>query len=331
MEGSNQILKEELALLNEKLKISQSLIKIGFWEFDRIHRNIYLSYEAQNILRLNSDQSNITIEEFAQIIGEDQRLGLYEKVKNIEDESQNFDFEFILKPTTIDNEIWIKIIANTTIHSKKNPNTIIGIVQDISDQKKNEKILKKAKERAEEADILKSAFLANMSHEIRTPLNAILGFSQLLTNPNIANKQRNEYSEYITSSANNLLNLIRDIIDVSKIEAGKIIIEKSPCSINKVLKELKFTFEKEKETQAKNHIKLLLKEAVKDENFSIITDPFRFHQIMVNLIGNALKFIETGNIEFGYLIINEDWLQFYVKDSGIGIPDDKIELIFSRF
>jgi signal transduction histidine kinase/CheY-like chemotaxis protein/HPt (histidine-containing phosphotransfer) domain-containing protein len=324
-------LKEELDLLKEKLNISQSLVKIGFWEYNRISKQIFLSGEALDILGLKQDKSVIPVEEFARIISEEQRPWLYDTINEIGKESKEINFQVLLRPNASDNETWIKVIANNSTQSSKNPNIIIGIVQDISEQKKNEKLLKLAKERAEEADFLKSAFLANMSHEIRTPLNAILGFSQLLTNPEIPNNQRNEYSEYITSSANNLLNLVRDIIDVSKIEAGKIIIEKRECEVNKILKELKFTYEREKENQSKNHIEIEFKEAIHDNEFSIITDPFRFHQIMVNLIGNALKFIETGSIEFGYLVNNHEWLQFYVKDTGIGIPNDKIDLIFSRF
>jgi signal transduction histidine kinase/DNA-binding response OmpR family regulator len=324
-------LKEELDILKEKLNISQSLIKIGFWEFNRESKQIFLSEEALDILRIEKEKSTIPVEEFARIISEEQRPWLFDTINDIGKENRDIDFQILLKPILNEEEKWIKIIANTTSYSSKNPNIIIGIVKDISEQKRDEKLLKQAKERAEEADFLKSAFLANMSHEIRTPLNAILGFSQLLTNPNMPNKQRNEYSEYITSSANNLLNLVRDIIDVSKIEAGKMIIEKRDCEVNKILKELSFTFEKEKENQSKKHIQIILNEAIKDDEFSIITDPFRFHQIMVNLIGNALKFIENGFIEFGYQIINNDWLQFYVKDTGIGIPDDKIDLIFSRF
>jgi signal transduction histidine kinase/CheY-like chemotaxis protein/HPt (histidine-containing phosphotransfer) domain-containing protein len=324
-------LKDELDLLQEKLSISQSLVKLGIWEFNRETLKIHLSEEARRILNLGEDKTCISIEDFGIMIGQEKRQWLKNSMNTNGTETLDLDFEVLIEPNTNDSEKWIKVIVNSSTHSKKDPNLVFGIVQDISEQKKNEILLKKAKERAEEADFLKSVFLANMSHEIRTPLNAILGFSQLLTNKDIPDIQRNEYSQYITSSANNLLNLVRDIIDVSKIEAGIMVIEKKECEVNKVLEELKFTFEKEKMNNSKDHIEIKLNKALSNDNFSIVTDPFRFHQIMVNLIGNALKFIETGFIEFGYRVLNPDCLQFYVKDTGIGIPEDKIELIFSRF
>ncbi len=330
MEKFNNI-EKELALLKEKLRISQSLVKIGFWELNRLSKMIKLSDEAVLILKYKTGKTKLTIDEFCAFAAKDEIEILKNELLFLIDRKNNLDLEFTLSNETANKETIIKAIANCDVESKEAPNTIIGIVQDVSEQKNTEKILKKAKEKAEEADVLKSAFLANMSHEIRTPLNAILGFSRLLTNPDIENNQRKEYSEYITSSANNLLNLIRDIIDVSKIEAGKITLEKSKCLINKILKELKFTFEKEKNNQSKQHIDIKLSVASNDDSFAIYTDPFRFHQILVNLVGNALKFIETGFIEFGYVIHNKKLLQFYVKDTGIGIPDDKIDLIFSRF
>jgi len=322
-------LQEELSLLKEKLKISQSLVKIGFWELNRLIKKITLSEEAKQILQIDAHDT-LTIGKFAHAIGKKQFNDLNKQFADIGKDFQAIDFEFALQGAKNDNPLWIKVIANTTARSKQNPNIIMGIVQDITEQKRGEQQLLHAKERAEEADILKSAFLANMSHEIRTPLNAIVGFSKLLTNQDINNSQRNEYSEYITSSANNLLNLIRDIVDVSKIEAGKILIDESVCKVNEVLRELRFTFEREKENQLKSNIEIILNIPFNEENCAVKTDPYRFHQIMVNLIGNALKFIEKGYIEFGYMADNE-YLQFYVKDTGIGIPEDKKDLIFSRF
>ncbi len=330
MEKFNNI-EKELALLKEKLRISQSLVKIGFWELNRLSKMIKLSDESVLILQYKAEKTKLTIDEFSAFSESDEIGILKNGLLHLIERKSNLDLEFTLSNKNKDKETIIKVIANCDVDSKEAPNTIIGIVQDVSEQKNTERILKKAKEKAEEADVLKSAFLANMSHEIRTPLNAILGFSRLLTNQDLENNQRKEYSEYITSSANNLLNLIRDIIDVSKIEAGKITLEKGKCLVNKILKELKFTFNKEKSNQSKQHIDIKLNMASNDDNFAIYTDPFRFHQILVNLIGNALKFIETGVIEFGYVIHDKKLLQFYVKDTGIGIPNDKIDLIFSRF
>ena len=319
--------EKELALLKEKLRISQSLVKIGFWELNRITKVIKLSDEAALILKHKASHHELSLDEFCKFAINNEIELIKKRILSLIEKKSSLDLEFNL----YNKDAIIKLIANCTIESKEAPNIIIGIVQNITEQKKTETILKKAKEKAEEADVLKSAFLANMSHEIRTPLNAILGFSRLLTNPDLENELRKEYSEYITSSANNLLNLIRDIIDVSKIEAGKITLEKGKCFVNKILQELKFTFEREKNNQSKGHIDIQLNTASDNDDFNIYTDPFRFHQILVNLIGNALKFIESGFIEFGYVIHSKNLLQFYVKDTGIGIPEDKIDLIFSRF
>ena len=334
MEDQSEKIKEletKLGLLKEKLKISQSLVKIGFWELNSKTRQVFLSAEALEIVKLKTERQWIDIDEIIEIISENDKHNFKTGINKLILDKKSLDIDFSLNESINNESLTIKAKANPSGKNKKNRETIIGIVQDITAQKKTELFLKNAKNKAEEADILKSAFLANMSHEIRTPLNAILGFSRLLTNPEIPNNQRQEYSEYITNSANNLLNLIRDIVDISKIEAGKMIIEKSRCQVNKILKELKFTFEKEKNRQLKNQIEIILKKSNEDEEFAIYTDPYRFHQILVNLIGNALKFTETGYIEFGYIFQDDLNIQFYVKDTGIGIPDDKIDLIFSRF
>ena len=321
----------ELQLVKEKLQISQSLIRIGFWELNRKTRKIFFSNESLEIIKLKAYKKWNKIEDVLEIISENDREHFSTEINNLMMGKENLDIEFSLMVPSDSTKLTIRAIASASKMIKNNPDILTGIFQDITEQKNTELSLKNAKMKAEESDILKSAFLANMSHEIRTPLNAILGFSRLLTIPEIPDQQRQEYSEYITSSANNLLNLIRDIVDISKIEAGKMTIEKSNCNVNKVLRELKITFEKEKIRQSKNHIDIILNEAIQDKDFLIYTDPFRFHQILINLIGNALKFTENGFIEFGYHIIDKNQLQFYVKDTGIGIPNDKIDFIFSRF
>jgi len=190
---------------------------------------------------------------------------------------------------------------------------------------------KKAQEKAEEADRLKTAFLANMSHEIRTPLNAIIGFSELLKDNGLEEEDKNLYIKHITASGKSLLNLINDIIDISKIEAGQLTISKEECKVNSILYELYATFLTELKRQDKSNVELKIDLAFKPDEFICKTDPFRLQQVLTNLLSNASKFTEEGFIEFGYRPESNDKLLFFVKDTGTGIPKDKQKIVFERF
>jgi len=200
--------------------------------------------------------------------------------------------------------------------------------RDIAEQN-----LVKAKEKAEESDHLKSAFLANMSHEIRTPMNAILGFTELLTMPDseITPEEKENFIKLINNSGNNLLQLIDDIIDISKIEANQIKIMRKDCALNVTLKEIRQSFIEISKQKEKEKIDIRLNDNAKEQNIVIKTDPLRLNQVITNLIGNALKFTEDGFIEFGYEIQNDKELLFYVKDTGVGMDIDKKDLVFERF
>jgi len=222
----------------------------------------------------------------------------------------------------------IHVLINALLEKDDKENKIFAICRDITELKLYEHRLKQEKIKAEEADKLKSAFLANMSHEIRTPMNAIIGFADLLEQDNISDSERNEYLGIIKRSGTNLLVLIDDIIDLSKIEVEKIEIVKQKFDVNKVLQTILITSLKKKPTcieinfeNNKNNIEELI----------VNSDPFRFKQVLNNLINNALKFTEAGTISFGYKIENNNILTFYVKDTGIGISTDKQEIIFDRF
>ena len=208
---------------------------------------------------------------------------------------------------------------------------VIGVSFDVTEQKKFELDLQKAKERAEESDKLKTAFLANMSHEIRTPMNAIVGFSELLNDPALNADIRKEYIDLINENSRILLNLIEDIIDVAKIEADQIKIVRSVCQVNRIIDELAQLFREEVTRLGKKNLKVFTHKEIDDKKFSIRTDPLRFRQILNNLLGNAVKFTQEGFIEFGYNTSAGDRLLFYVKDTGIGLPEDKIKIIFERF
>jgi two-component system sensor histidine kinase/response regulator len=225
-------------------------------------------------------------------------------------------------------------VSATKIPVKDNYGNITGLVGmsiDITEKRYAEERLREAKEKAEESDRLKTAFLANMSHEIRTPMNGIIGFSNLLRNPDLNNDERSDFLNHITSCGNTLLNLIDDIIDISKIEAGQIKIRIAESNINTVLNEIFDSFNASKVREGKENIKFVKRISLPDEKAVILTDPFRLRQIMSNLIGNALKFTLEGYVEFGYNLENNENLHFYVKDTGIGIPKDKQAIIFERF
>jgi PAS domain S-box-containing protein len=183
-----------------------------------------------------------------------------------------------------------------------------------------------SKNRAEESDRLKSAFLANMSHEIRTPLNAILGFSGLLRDEFDSREKTDEYVEIIESSGQQLLNIINDILEISKIEAGQITISPETININKVMRELYQLYSRQVELK---DLKLLLLEDYRND-FYTLTDENRLKQIMCNLLNNAIKFTSHGKIQFGYEI-EEDDIKFYVTDTGIGISEEDRSIIFKPF
>jgi PAS domain S-box-containing protein len=209
---------------------------------------------------------------------------------------------------------------------------IIGITHDITKQKKAEIELKEALKKAREADKLKSAFLANMSHEIRTPLNGIIGFTELLKRKKDDEKKVELFLDIILKSGNTLLNLINDIIDLAKIEAGQININKTTFNLNLFLKEIYTIFDERKNIiqDYKQNIELILELPENSDHIIFETDAERLKQIFYNLINNAFKFTYKGKISFGYAFAT-DIIKFYVSDTGIGIPKNQINNIFERF
>lgn len=199
-------------------------------------------------------------------------------------------------------------------------------VHDITQLKETEKQLTLAKEKAENADLSKSAFLANMSHEIRTPLNAITGFAEVLASAN-TEEEKAQYQEIIKMNADLLLQLVNDILDMSKIEAGTLEFVYTKVDINLLLSDLRQLFQMRVNDAGKN-IRIIAEPSL--PSCSIETDRNRVAQVLSNFTTNAIKFTQEGTISIGYEARDTE-LYFYVTDTGAGIPADKLPKVFGRF
>ncbi len=196
---------------------------------------------------------------------------------------------------------------------------------------KAQKELGLAKDKAEESDKLKSAFLANMSHEIRTPLNAIMGFSSLLLDPGLDEPERKQFVDIIHNNSTRLLSLMDEIFDIAQIESGLEQMQKEPCHVNEMLTSLVTFFNLEKSLTGKDDIHIRLRKSNKDAGFTIFTDPRKLRQTLFNLIENAIKYTNEGSIEIGYELKDNTMVEFYVRDSGIGFPQEKLDVLFKPF
>ncbi|MCX7986029.1 MAG: response regulator [Bacteroidales bacterium] len=241
--------------------------------------------------------------------------------------NQGKAYHFITKPWNNNELRNIIRRALETYNLRKDKLQLISHLQNLNAE------LLKAKERAEESDKLKTSFLANMSHEIRTPLNAIVGFSNLLIDDNLKNPElKKEFVKIIESSASDLLNIIEDILDTAQIESGIVSIRENQVDINQLMVELLIMYQNHPQVKEKQLQIEYIYPAASDK-FQVYIDRLRLKQILTNLLSNAVKFTERGKIEFGYrqLEYAQNVLQFFVRDTGIGIPSDKFDFIFERF
>ncbi|MFA6102572.1 MAG: PAS domain S-box protein [Victivallaceae bacterium] len=212
-------------------------------------------------------------------------------------------------------------------HSDRSVDYLVAIILDISELKRTEEELIKAKEKAEESDRLKSAFLANMSHEIRTPMNGILGFTELLKEPHLTGEEQQQYISIIEKSGDRMLNTINDIISISKIESGQMPVSVSETNVNEQIEYIYSFFKPEVEQKG---IRISFKTPLPSNEAVIKTDKEKIYAVLTNLVKNAIKFTLAGSIEIGYEKQGE-YLEFFVRDTGIAIPKGKQEAIFDRF
>jgi len=225
----------------------------------------------------------------------------------------------------------IESTANPIFDEMKNIIGFLGIQRDITERKQAEQELIEAKERAEESDKLKTAFLNNISHEIRTPFNGILGFLSIIQDNDLTRSERDEYIDLTNKSAYRLINTINDIVEISQIQSGQMKMTASETNIKSLIDELFDHFV----TDAESHgLEFTINNDLPDSLDCIFTDRIKLKTVLSILIGNAIKFTKEGSIEFGCDLVETSHalsLRFFVKDTGIGISEDKLQVIFERF
>ncbi|HOZ30181.1 MAG TPA: ATP-binding protein [Bacteroidales bacterium] len=327
--------KTELALRTSEKKYRQLADKMTdvVWLMDFKGISLFVSPSIEAFTGYSVEEYlNQTIEdrftkESAQrgkkILEEEVKIFLNSKNRN-EKYTSILEMEYVCKDGSVK---WGELIVTPYIDESGTLIGMHGVTRDITIRKQTEKELIKAKEKAEESDQLKSAFLSNMSHEIRTPMNGIIGFASLLKRPNLTGEKQKEYISLIEKSGMRMLNIINDIIDISKIESGQMQVYLSETNINSVM-ENQYAFFLPEATQ--NGIKLFYKNKLELKDLTIKTDSEKLYAILTNLIKNAIKFTKQGSIEFG-CSKNDEFIEFYVKDTGKGIPEDQLALIFERF
>ncbi len=308
------------------LKKAQSVAHLGNWKWDLKASEVTWSEGMFNVFGIDKKSYTGSLgDAISNVIHpDDLHIVLPSNAKEFAEKKQ-LEYRVIWPDKSIR---YIQAEAGETVCDEKgNPLFLSGVAQDITDRKLAEIELLKAKLRAEESDRLKSAFLANMSHEIRTPMNGILGFTGLLKEPKLTGDEQQEYIGIIEKSGIRMLNIINDIISISKVEAGQVEISITRTNIKEQLEYI-YTFFKPEATQ--KGIQLINRNALQASESEIETDREKLYAVLTNLVKNAIKFTAGGTIVLG-CEKKDRYFQFFVSDTGPGIRTDQKELIFERF
>ena len=319
--------EEELQQSELRLQKAQAIALVGNWELDLSLKMIWASDEALKIYGFDKEQHFIPYKIVKEIPLPEYRTILDETLDRLLKYNEPYEAEYKIKQANngVVKSIYSK--AELVLDHDGEQVKVIGVIQDITDRKENEKELIRAKEKAEESDKLKTAFLHNISHEIRTPMNAIVGFSALLGEPDLDSRTQKSYIDIIMQSSDHLLSIISDIVDISNIEANLTKTLESEISLNKTVKSLCDLFiPKSKEKK----LELICETGLSDSDDFILTDSTKLNQILSNLMNNALKFTDKGHIKLHYEL-KDNFLEFCVSDTGIGILHENHNRIFNRF
>jgi signal transduction histidine kinase len=320
-----KLTEEKIRINEQRFRVAQEVAKIGTFEFD-VQKSVYWgSNETKRIFGFDLNTETFPEKKINNCYVNQKKTSalLDDAVKNLD--AYNLEYEIFRHGTN--ERRTINTIAEVERDDKGNPIKVLGLVADITERKRIEKELIEAKEKAQESDRLKSAFLANMSHEIRTPMNGILGFASVLKNPGLSGEKQKIFIDLIEESGARMLNILHEIIDISKIESGMTKVDIHETNINE---QIQYVYNLLKIDSEKKGILLSFKNSLPETKARINTDSEKLIGILSNLVKNAIKYTDEGSVEFGYEIRGK-YIEFYVRDTGIGIPKSRQKAIFKRF
>ena len=314
--------------LDEIISLTADFAQLGYSRINVIDNTGFATKQWYKNNNMSFDDSSTGIADFVEILHPDDRR-VSDDFRNAVRQGKNVRLNRRMKirrPGKPGEWDYLQVYSVVTKYEPEyGVIEISTITQSVNHQVKLEHSLVKAKEEAEKADKLKSAFLANMSHEIRTPLNAIVGFSQMLCREGVPEKERSEMMKIVEVNNELLLQLISDILDLSKLEAGTLEFVEKDVDVNSICKAVAGAIE----MKAKKDVKV--KVELQKDDCHIMSDPNRIKQVLINFASNAAKFTDKGHIIIGYHFSTLERIRFFVEDTGIGIPEDKKAKIFERF
>lgn len=324
-------MEQALKKSENRLEMALEGARIGLWDVDMKQKTLFInSWVATHLNYDDTEMATFHLKNWERNVHPDDQPQLQEA----------FDMHKKGITPTLDGEArlrtaeggykWFSLHGKLISRGEGEEQRMIGILIDIEIQRQFEEQLRRAKERAEESDRLKSSFLANMSHEIRTPMNAILGFSDILLQERNDPTDSQKFLQLIRSSGESLLALINDIIDISKIESGQFSLNLSLFDLHSLLDKLEHMAHTLMDQKHKN-LRFHIHKGSLSTKLMMEGDPFRIEQILTNLISNAIKFTQEGSITLSYQLEDENLLTFSVKDTGKGIAPEHQQLIFERF
>jgi PAS domain S-box-containing protein len=322
--------EDELKRVSSRLEMATLAGGIGVWEFDVVSNT--LLWDDQMYVLYGVKRNNFTSMYQTWQSGlhpsDAMRADAEFRMALRGEKDFNTEFQVCWPDGSVHN---IRALANVQCDNSGNPLRMIGTNWDITEQKKTEAVLLKARQDAERANKSKSTFLANMSHEIRTPLNAIIGFSQLLNRDTQLTISQREYNVSIIRAGEHLLSLINDILELSKMEAGHLELNPVNIDLNALLNGIHMIF---KESAHSKHLQFIFETAAGMPQY-IIVDDNKLRRILINLIGNAIKFTHEGGVAFRARVDYADQkkcrLIVEIQDSGPGIQENEIDSLFKHF